>query len=89
MAIEIGLSGHVAVVTGGARGLGWAIAARLDEAGARVVVVDVLDEPAGVGPQPDYLQADISDEDVCCDLSEALCGETLLADAGRARLSPW
>jgi 2-dehydro-3-deoxy-D-gluconate 5-dehydrogenase len=34
------LSGQVALVTGGAAGMGRAIAARLDGAGARVVVVD-------------------------------------------------
>lgn len=35
------LSGRTAVVTGAARGIGRAIAARLSQAGARVVVVDI------------------------------------------------
>ena len=35
------LDGRVAVVTGGARGIGYATASRLIEAGARVVVADV------------------------------------------------
>ena len=41
------VSGRVAVVTGGARGIGRAIAARLVAAGARVAIAD-LDEVAAV-----------------------------------------
>jgi 3-hydroxybutyrate dehydrogenase len=41
-----GLAGRVALVTGGASGIGWAIARRLDNNGATVVVAD-LDEDAG------------------------------------------
>ncbi len=36
----LNLEGRVAIVTGGASGMGTAIARRLDEAGAKVVVVD-------------------------------------------------
>lgn len=38
------LSGHVAVVTGGARGLGYSIASAFAASGAAVALVDVLDE---------------------------------------------
>ncbi|TSC69721.1 MAG: short-chain dehydrogenase, partial [Parcubacteria group bacterium Gr01-1014_49] len=34
------LSGKVAIVTGGAMGIGYAIASRLAEAGAKVLVAD-------------------------------------------------
>jgi NAD(P)-dependent dehydrogenase (short-subunit alcohol dehydrogenase family) len=44
----ISLTGRVAVVTGGARGIGHACCSRLAEAGARVVVADV-EQPAAAG----------------------------------------
>jgi NAD(P)-dependent dehydrogenase (short-subunit alcohol dehydrogenase family) len=37
----------VAIVTGGARAIGFAIAERLSRAGARVVLADVDEESAG------------------------------------------
>src|SRR3972149_12245170 len=42
----LNLVGRVAVVTGGARGIGYATASRLIEAGARVVVADVAGQAA-------------------------------------------
>jgi 3-oxoacyl-[acyl-carrier protein] reductase len=42
--IEIDLSGRLAIVTGGSRGLGRADALTLERAGATVVVLDVLEE---------------------------------------------
>jgi 2-hydroxycyclohexanecarboxyl-CoA dehydrogenase len=41
-----GLSGKVALVTGAARGIGFAIAMRLAEEGARVAIADVNDHGA-------------------------------------------
>lgn len=42
--MEISLAGKVAMVTGGARGIGAATSAKLAAAGAIVVIADVLDE---------------------------------------------
>lgn len=65
---KLSLEGRVAVITGGARGIGEAIAHALHEMGATVVVADVLDEsgaalvagfPPGAGIE--YLHLDVTD----------------------------
>ncbi len=62
------LEGKVAIVTGAARGTGEATARRLVEDGARVLLVDLLDDlgksVAGeLGEAARYMHADVSEED--------------------------
>jgi len=58
------IKGAVAVVTGGASGLGLATAKRLLDAGAQVVVVDLRGEDAvrELGDRARFAQADVTDE---------------------------
>jgi 2-deoxy-D-gluconate 3-dehydrogenase len=66
----LNLSGKAAIVTGGAKGIGFGIAYRLAEAGAKVLVAD-FDEPAaqeavkqltGKGWSAEAFKVDVSDE---------------------------
>jgi NAD(P)-dependent dehydrogenase (short-subunit alcohol dehydrogenase family) len=61
------IDGRVALVTGGASGLGLATAQRLVAAGARVVVADLASSPgaeaaARLGPSARFAPADVTDE---------------------------
>jgi NAD(P)-dependent dehydrogenase (short-subunit alcohol dehydrogenase family) len=78
-----GISGKVVVVTGGASGIGAAVAERFVEEGATVVVADVQAAPAEelvarLGPRASYVHTDVTDESSI----EALV-DTVVAAHGR------
>lgn len=61
------MEGQTAIVTGAARGIGAAVAATLAEAGAQVVLTDVLEDDlqkaaADIGDQASAVPLDVSDE---------------------------
>jgi len=64
------LSGKVAIVTGGASGMGFASARRLGEAGAAVLIADInpqtgkkkTKELAGAGYKVDFVKCDVTQE---------------------------
>jgi 3-oxoacyl-[acyl-carrier protein] reductase len=72
MAVSIDLSGQVAVITGGTRGIGRAAALELARAGADVVVTkhrtppdELLSELRGLGVRAEAFPCDVSDTAAC------------------------
>lgn len=72
MSYCIDLSNKVAVITGAAKGIGRATAKILTQAGAQVIIDDILphediqvilDDIEQVGLRPFYVQADISNKE--------------------------
>ncbi len=68
------VDGRVALVTGGARGIGQATAARLARDGWRVVVADRGDAPAADFPAR-FVRADVSDERAVVGLIGSIRGQ--------------
>jgi len=78
MSYEINLSGQVAIITGAAKGIGKSAAEILTQAGAQVVIDDILDPEKAqpiqdkigkLGLRPYYIQKDISKEENCRELA--------------------
>jgi NAD(P)-dependent dehydrogenase (short-subunit alcohol dehydrogenase family) len=80
LAAQMPLDGKVAVITGGAGGIGFAFARRLLAEGARVVIADVADAPAAV----DKLDAGDRALGVMTDVS-SVASVRAMVDAAAAR----
>ncbi len=79
MNIPLDVQGRVAVVTGGAGGVGAAVARRLAGMGATVVVLDVADEPGErlateLGGASCYRSLDVTDADAWAATLDELAG---------------
>ncbi|GAB4085339.1 glucose 1-dehydrogenase [Myceligenerans cantabricum] len=92
------LTGRTAVVTGGARGIGETYVRTLHDAGAHVVITDVLtDEGAALatalGERTRFLELDVTDEDAWARVVAEAAGRTgtvdvLVNNAGIANAAP-
>ena len=83
---QFGLTGRTALVTGSARGLGLAIARALGQAGARVILCDVM-------PQVEQSAADLASEGcstraVCVDITDRPAVDTLAGELTEAGWAP-
>lgn len=79
MSSPIDIEGKVAIVTGGAGGVGEAVARRFAELGATVAVLDVADEPgerlaADLGGAHCYRRLDVTDADAWTKVLDELAG---------------
>ncbi len=90
------LANKIAIITGGASGIGAAIAARFAAEGATVIAADIAAPPGGLSADGPIhrIQADVADEASVTALAEAVRArfgrvDCLVNSAGIARLMPF
>ena len=93
MTIQIDLSGQIALVTGGARGVGRGITSRLVDAGARVVACGRRERPSDLPAGIDYHGVDLRDPDQAAALVAGIADregrlDVLVNNAGGSPTSP-
>lgn len=84
------MNGKVAIVTGGAQGIGRAIADGLAAEGARIVIADLQGAEAAAGRYPDGLglTVDVAKEDEVERMAAAASRSSCTTSPARARSSP-
>lgn len=91
MPISGPLDGRIAVVTGGANGLGLAIAHRFAAAGAQIIVLDLHGKAGGLPSGWRYHAVDLADDNAQATLAELAgeigCVDIVVANAGI--VPPW
>lgn len=95
---KLKLDGRVAIVTGGARGIGFACAKALHEMGCKIILCDVLDEAGSeaalqLGLGTEYHHIDITDAEAVSELFAAIATrhgglDVLVTSAGIADHTP-
>jgi NAD(P)-dependent dehydrogenase (short-subunit alcohol dehydrogenase family) len=85
------LDGRIAVVTGGANGLGLAIARRLAASGAAIIVVDLPAQRPDLPAEWQYHAIDLSTEDASTQLADlaARLGKVDILVANAGVVPPW